>query len=73
MDTSVLADAAALEKDKTADVLVVGSGIAGISIAYELQEAGMDVVVVDRGPIAGGMTSRTRKRGNPRSQRPRGQ
>ena len=59
MGTSVLKDAAALEKDEAADVVVVGSGIAGISIAYELQAAGMDVVVVDRGPIAGGMTSRT--------------
>ena len=57
--TFVLQDAAALEKDEAADVVVVGSGIAGISIAYELQQAGVDVVVVDRGPIAGGMTSRT--------------
>src|SRR4051794_21893798 len=57
--TNVLQDAAALEKDQAADVVVIGSGIAGISIAYELQAAGQDVIIVDRGPIAGGMTSRT--------------
>ena len=59
MGTDVLKDAVALEEDEFADVIVVGSGIAGISIAYELQSAGLDVIVVDRGPIAGGMTSRT--------------
>ena len=34
-------------------------GIAGLSVAYELAKAGQKVIVVDRGPIAGGMTSRT--------------
>ena len=38
---------------------VIGSGIAGISTAYELCKLGMSVMVIDRGPIAGGMTSRT--------------
>jgi glycine/D-amino acid oxidase-like deaminating enzyme/nitrite reductase/ring-hydroxylating ferredoxin subunit len=37
----------------------VGSGIAGLSVAYELAKAGKDVVVIDRGPIGKGMTSRT--------------
>ncbi|HUR43859.1 MAG TPA: FAD-binding oxidoreductase, partial [Aestuariivirga sp.] len=41
------------------DTVVVGSGIAGLSTAYELAGAGRTVIVVDRGPIAGGMTSRT--------------
>jgi glycine/D-amino acid oxidase-like deaminating enzyme/nitrite reductase/ring-hydroxylating ferredoxin subunit len=58
MDVSV-ADAPQLRKDVTADTVVVGSGIAGLSIAYELALAGQKVVVVDRGRIAGGMTSRT--------------
>jgi glycine/D-amino acid oxidase-like deaminating enzyme len=40
-------------------VLVIGAGIAGLSTAYELARRGTDVVVVDRGPIAGGMTART--------------
>ena len=41
------------------DTVVVGAGIAGLSTAYELAQAGRVVIVVDRGPIAGGMTSRT--------------
>ncbi|MEA2816145.1 MAG: hypothetical protein QOI93_3842 [Rhodospirillaceae bacterium] len=39
--------------------MIVGSGIAGLSAAYELAEVGQKIVVVDRGSIAGGMTSRT--------------
>lgn len=42
-----------------ADVAIVGSGIAGLSIAHELARRGRSVAVFDRGPIAGGMTSRT--------------
>src|SRR3954469_16309383 len=45
--------------DTTADVAVVGSGIAGLSTAYELAKAGHKVIVTDRGPIARGMTART--------------
>src|SRR5262249_12649207 len=59
MDTTVLDDAPALDKTEKADVAVVGSGIAGMSVAYELAKAGKSVVVVDRGPIGKGMTSRT--------------
>jgi glycine/D-amino acid oxidase-like deaminating enzyme len=59
MDTSVYDDALTLQSDETADVIVVGSGIAGLSTAYELAKAGKKVVVVDRGPIGKGMTSRT--------------
>ena len=40
-------------------MVIVGSGIAGLSVAYELSQVGQTVVVLDRGPIAGGMTSRT--------------
>jgi glycine/D-amino acid oxidase-like deaminating enzyme len=38
---------------------VIGSGIAGLSTAYELSKRGKSVMVIDRGGIAGGMTSRT--------------
>jgi glycine/D-amino acid oxidase-like deaminating enzyme len=37
-----------------ADVVVVGAGMIGASCAYYLARAGLDVVVVDRGPVAGG-------------------
>ena len=58
MDTPVLDDARALSRGEKADVVVVGSGIAGMSVAYELAKAGKDVVVIDRGPIGMGMTVR---------------
>jgi glycine/D-amino acid oxidase-like deaminating enzyme/nitrite reductase/ring-hydroxylating ferredoxin subunit len=48
-----------LDEDVTCDVAIVGSGIAGLSTAYELANAGRKVVVLDRGPIARGMTART--------------
>jgi len=39
---------------ETADVVVVGAGIVGASIAFHLAERGVDVLVVDRdGPVAG--------------------
>jgi glycine/D-amino acid oxidase-like deaminating enzyme/nitrite reductase/ring-hydroxylating ferredoxin subunit len=59
MDVEVAPDAAPLTEDTKTDVVVVGSGIAGLSIAYELVLRGQSVLVLDRGPIAGGMTSRT--------------
>ncbi len=46
-------------RDTRVDVLVIGSGIAGLSCAYELLLAGRRVTIVDRGPIARGMTART--------------
>jgi glycine/D-amino acid oxidase-like deaminating enzyme/nitrite reductase/ring-hydroxylating ferredoxin subunit len=59
MDTPILDDAPALDKTERADVAIVGSGIAGMSVAYELAKAGKSVVILDRGPIGKGMTSRT--------------
>ncbi|MBY5364875.1 FAD-dependent oxidoreductase [Rhizobium leguminosarum] len=52
-------DAAPLTRSEDFDVVVVGSGIAGMSIAYELAAAGQKVAVLDRGRIGGGMTART--------------
>src|SRR4051794_16399750 len=59
MQHDVAADAARLEGSLRCDTVVVGSGIAGLSVAYEMAAAGQKVIVVDRGGIAGGMTSRT--------------
>lgn len=58
MDTPV-ADAPPLDRDERADVVVVGAGLAGLSTAYELAKVGRSVVVLDAGPIGGGMTART--------------
>ena len=59
MSVAVAPQAAPLQGDEQCDVAVVGGGIAGLSTAYELSQLGRSVVVVDRGPIAGGMTART--------------
>lgn len=42
-----------------ADVCIVGAGMAGLSTAYMLTQAGKSVVVLDDGPLAGGATQAT--------------
>lgn len=49
----------ALTKDISADVCIVGAGIAGLTTAYLLAKECRSVVVLDDGPIASGETSRT--------------
>lgn len=48
-----------LPDELSADVCVIGAGIAGLSVAYHLMRAGVSVVVLDDGPIGGGETART--------------
>ena len=48
-----------LGADTSCDIVIVGAGIAGLSAAYELARAGRSVMLIDRGVIGGGMTSRT--------------
>src|SRR4051812_45686099 len=48
-----------LNTDTSADVCVVGAGIAGLTTAYLLAQAGKSVVVLDSGTVGGGETSRT--------------
>lgn len=45
--------------DATADVCVVGGGIAGLTTAYLLGREGLRVLLVDDGPLAAGETERT--------------
>ena len=59
MHQDVAPDAPQLKGRLRCDTVIVGAGIAGLSIAYELEAEGQKVIVVDRGSIAGGMTSRT--------------
>jgi glycine/D-amino acid oxidase-like deaminating enzyme/nitrite reductase/ring-hydroxylating ferredoxin subunit len=59
MATAVAPEAPKLSKNITCDTVVVGSGIAGLSCAYELATKGQSVVVLDRGAIGSGMTART--------------
>src|SRR5262249_40885647 len=41
------------------DVCVIGAGIAGLSVALALVRDGIDVLVLDLGPIGGGQTARS--------------
>lgn len=59
MDDLPDVDAPPLTREHECGVLVVGSGIAGLSTAYELARFGRSVTVIDRGRIGGGMTART--------------
>jgi glycine/D-amino acid oxidase-like deaminating enzyme/nitrite reductase/ring-hydroxylating ferredoxin subunit len=62
--TSVWTDAStiqleSLDGDKSADVCVIGAGIAGLSVAYMLTSQGKSVVVLEDGSVGGGETGRT--------------
>lgn len=57
--TSQIPEHTPLTSDTTADVCIVGAGIAGLTTAYLLAREGKSVVVLDSGPIGGGMTGRT--------------
>jgi len=48
-----------LTADTTADVCIVGAGIAGLTTAYLLTQVGKSVVVLDDGRIGSGMTAMT--------------
>jgi len=61
---SIWADAALpqfppLKENIHADVCVIGAGISGLTTAYLLAKAGREVLVLDDGPVAGGMTTAT--------------
>ncbi|MCF3134587.1 NAD(P)/FAD-dependent oxidoreductase [Streptomyces olivochromogenes] len=45
-----------MAKRLTCDVVVVGAGMVGAACALYAARAGLDVMVVDRGPVAGGTT-----------------
>ena len=50
----------------SADVVVIGGGVSGLSSAYFLAKAGKDVVVVDKG-IVGGRGLRAKRRDDQRT------
>lgn len=57
--TSEVPACSRLPEDLRVDVCIVGAGVVGMSIAYVLTRAGKSVVVLDDGPLGGGMTSMT--------------
>ena len=48
-----------VREDITADVCVIGAGIAGVTTAYLAARDNRQVVLIDDGPVGGGMTGRT--------------
>lgn len=49
----------ALEGDLDVDVAIIGAGIAGLSAAYFLKQAGLTVAVLEKNVIGGGVTGYT--------------
>ena len=43
-----MSQTSAAGRDQACDVVVIGSGIAGLSAAYELSRFGRSVIVIDR-------------------------
>lgn len=58
-DVDLPADRPALTGDARAQVAIVGAGLAGLSVAYELAKAGQEVIVLDRGRVGRGQSART--------------
>src|SRR5438309_922994 len=48
-----------LKEDITVDVVIIGAGIAGLSAAYFLKQAGLKVAVLERKTIGAGVTGYT--------------
>lgn len=59
MATAEVPKQSALAGDQDCDVCIVGAGISGMTTAYLLTREGQRVIVLDDGPIGGGMTERT--------------
>src|SRR5215213_1282355 len=57
--TADVAEFPSLTADLRVDVCVIGAGIAGLTTAYLLAQAGKAVAVLDDGPIGGGMSQMT--------------
>ncbi|MGF7035136.1 phytoene dehydrogenase-like protein [Paenibacillus mucilaginosus] len=49
------------------DVIVVGSGLAGLACAFELADQGRRVLVLEAGAVAGGRTSNWKQGSEPQS------
>lgn len=48
-----------LSKNEKCDVLIVGGGIAGLLLAYFLEQKGVNYILVEKNSICSGVTSRT--------------
>lgn len=48
-----------LAADLRVDVVIIGAGITGLTLAHRLKQAGKTVAVLDMGPVGGGATGHT--------------
>ena len=48
-----------LNKNLTTDILIIGAGITGMSLAYQLRNENLDICVVDANLVGRGVTSKT--------------
>ena len=58
-DTAEMPNYPPLQESIRADICIVGAGIAGLTTAYLLSQAGKSVVILDDGPLASGVTEVT--------------
>jgi glycine/D-amino acid oxidase-like deaminating enzyme/nitrite reductase/ring-hydroxylating ferredoxin subunit len=58
-DTATTAENPPLQADATADVCIIGAGIAGLTTAYLLTREGRGVLVIDAQAVGGGQTGVT--------------
>ena len=57
--TASLPEFPVLPGDRKTDVLIIGGGIAGLLLAYELQKAGVEYMLVEESEICSGITKNT--------------
>lgn len=48
-----------LDKDLNVDILIIGGGMTGVNVAYQLMNSNMKVCLVEKNVIGSGVTSRT--------------
>lgn len=59
IDSAPRIDCEIINGEKSSDVVIVGAGISGLSVAYTLVKAGLKVIVLEDGLVGSGETGRT--------------
>jgi glycine/D-amino acid oxidase-like deaminating enzyme len=59
LETSPSANYPTLQKDVLSDVAIIGGGLTGLTTAYLLKQAGLQVVVIDKAAVGSGTSGKT--------------